>query len=616
MSLEQLNAARELVRTQPQEYPRVLGGILQLGGREEPEIRAWAAGFVADFFGSPDVSDHDKNSYIQEVLVQLPQWIEDVGNPPCVKLAICILCELYPRVLANTAAEGHSMKTFWDIVQVLKNIVLARWQPQTPTGIRVMCIKLAQVVISSHNTPLKHNGEVLDTVMLTAEAAGLLDRLISLFGAPTPVEFDELSATLNVSIAIALAFPTMAPRIVASALTFNVSQRIVATPSQLPLVLRWINKLFKLSLHPLQRHFPQIQVFLASLTSYCTSQALKRPAEESDEEETSESRKSASPAKRVKVDDELLPPGKQPYKSLYALSNDLVNVDARSLQLDLAVAIAVAGLQKVGSEELDKMIETIKKRLNSVSQSDPTAEAPFQQGPNQTQQQMQQDQDQQSQQQPQDVANEDEDDVNEEAPRGPSRAALEVEVPTEFKTYDSILNRLLTEAPVRVVARLSARGLGNGTSIKDFTQRKLYAQLVSDFRRSLEPLVLWLSEEYYADETKEVYFKLVARVVDEVIPKLEISDSRIFVRLLSELPELNRDIIYKIKSSCLDPERSVVGARALKFLIMFKPPCRKDCLDLVEELVQEGVQSVKGILEKYRPRAIEAQTTAPIETSS
>ena len=163
-----------------------------------------------------------------------------------------------------------------------------------------------------------------------------------------------------------------------------------------------------------------------------------------------------------------------------------------------------------------------------------------------------------------------------------------------------MFNRLLGRAPVRLVSRLVARGLGDGSLARQVSHKKLYAQLVPDFRSQFDAIILWLSEVYYALEDRAMYFELVSQVVDDILPKLEVDDSRIFIRLLSELPEINREIVYKLKSICLDPERAVIGSRAIKFLIMFKPPCRKDCLDLAKELVDAGVTSLQSVLDKYK----------------
>lgn len=595
MSIAQLNAARELIRTNPEQYPSLVRGVLPVGDRPEPEIRLWCSGFVADFFSAESVDSSVKDDIACEVLDVLFGWTND-SDHRVAKLGISILCEVYQRIYQLTWSLGSEMSDKWEQVSKLKSIALARWASQEQEGITVACVKLAQIIILAHQQ-VAHQHPVLDDVLLTAEAAGLLDRLLSIFPHDTNETFGVLSATLNAAVSLALTQPHLSPRIVSYITTFDLSNRTLGTPEQQPLVLRWVAKLFKLCLHPLSRNFPQLQKYMAGLSSFCANESLKRRAED----------ETMSPSKRLKPSLNDLPPGPQPYKAIYTLVDNMMTAfDARDLQFDLAVNMAAAGLRKVKASDLEACISFIKERLQKTpiassngswdTENVAKAEHLKQPAPSNVQESTSN-------------TNTSEESVNEVSPgkpNGPSRAALAVEVPSEFQKYDFVLNRLLGEAPIRVVARLSARGLAVGTPIKQFTQKKLYAQLVPDFRIQLEPLVLWLSEEYYAD-SKENYFNLVSRVVDEIIPRLELADSKTFIRLLSELPELNREIIFKIRSSCVDPERSVVGARTLKFLIMFKPPCREDCLDLVEELVKDGVESVRGILSKYRTQQAAAK---------
>jgi len=621
--LEQLNAARALIKNDPEQYPSLVRGVLPIGDRPEDEIRLWCAGFIADFFRSKEISESIKSEISLEVLTILKAWVSD-KNDAVAKLGVCILSEVYPRIYKQTLSIGKEMRSSWDITSQIKSQALLKWNPESPTlahntneGFIASLIKFAQIVVLTHQQKAS-NHPVLDDVVLTAEAVGLLDRLLSLFPSNTPQTFGVLSATLNASVTLALAVPALAPRIVSYILTFDLSKRSLGTPQQMPLVLRWVGKLFKLALHPLSRNFPQIPRYQASISNYCAKQSLKRRAEEDEEEEEAPSNK--NPAKRQKSVSVDLPQGSQPYKALYTLvDNMMTGFYARDLQLPMAVNMAAAGLAKISPENLSKDLNIIRQRLASTtvmtaaSQDQLTREmSQDKSGAGQTNKET-------GESQPETQEGEEEEEEEENAgPRGPSRAALEVEVPPEFKKFDTVFNRLLGNAPIRVVSRLSARGLGMGTDIKAFVQKKMYAQLVPDFRNSLDPLVLWLSEEYYAENDyaendkdnanyRASYFHLLSRVVDEILPRLEVSDSKTFIRLLSELPELNRDIIYKMRGTLLDPERSVIAARALKFLIMFKPPTRSDCLDLVEELSKEGVQSTKGILERFRPEAVRPQ---------
>ena len=101
-----------------------------------------------------------------------------------------------------------------------------------------------------------------------------------------------------------------------------------------------------------------------------------------------------------------------------------------------------------------------------------------------------------------------------------------------------------------------------------------------------------------------IYSKWAGKVLDAMIPFLEPSDRKIFIRLLSDLPYLDADLVGRIKSLVLDPIRSKIGFLSLQFLIMYRPPVRKVCLDILRELTESDQEDIKGeaqkLLEKYK----------------
>lgn len=609
MSVAQLNGARKLVEADPSQYSVLLRSVLPVCDHPDKELRLWCAGFIADYFCTPLVDDNQKTAACADVYPVLKGWIDDT-EPSVVKLAICILAETYPRTYSLVFAQGFSYKQQFDESRLLNASALRKWTNDQELGIKVACIKLAQVIVLTHQQTVPHH-PVLDNVQLAAEGSTLLDTLLLIFYNNSPLEFPVLSATVNVCVALAVSQPHLAGKIVNRILGFDLSKLpITGSSIQQPLVLRWISKIFKLALHPLAKMYPQIPKYLAGLNAYCTNQSLKRRAE------------FESSSKRPKISTELLPVGPQPYKSLYNLcDNMLATFYARDLQFELAVTLAVSGLEKIGFDDLNERLDAVEKRIlqkekeNANIQKKPTSkdisrepedlakdastnEIPESKPENSSSKPELSN----SNQQPTAAAEgfEEDEPAESQVEKGPSRAALEVVVPEELEQYDLVFNRLLGRAPVRLVSRLVARGLGDGSLAKQVSHKKLYAQLVPDFRSQFDAIILWLSEVYYALEDRAMYFELVSQVVDDILPKLEVDDSRIFIRLLSELPEINREIVYKLKSICLDPERAVIGSRAIKFLIMFKPPCRKDCLDLAKELVDAGVTSLQSVVDKYK----------------
>ncbi|KAK9456188.1 hypothetical protein V1511DRAFT_496801 [Dipodascopsis uninucleata] len=220
---------------------------------------------------------------------------------------------------------------------------------------------------------------------------------------------------------------------------------------------------------------------------------------------------------------------------------------------------------------------------------------------------------------------------------------------------------------IMLLSRLGTRGLFKVSSSADgskaeslyesmsqLVREKLFSYIMADFRQRIDVAVVWLSEEWYneklkqksdrngisnsdterskgnvddANTTKETldtsgsmllqgvanddseqshYLYWTSRLLDNMIPFLEAKD-RLFLRFLSDLPELTAGMISKLRTLCLDPDRSKLGFLALQYLIMMRPPVRSTCLDFVQYFYQNHPDtklSTSRILQKYRPEAI------------
>lgn len=92
--------------------------------------------------------------------------------------------------------------------------------------------------------------------------------------------------------------------------------------------------------------------------------------------------------------------------------------------------------------------------------------------------------------------------------------------------------------------------------------------------------------------------------MDTLIPFLEMGDRRIFIRLLSEVPYLNAELVGKLKSLCIDPERSALGFQSLQFLVIYKPPVKSVCLEILKDFYENNEdlkERALGLLKKYLP---------------
>ena len=106
--------------------------------------------------------------------------------------------------------------------------------------------------------------------------------------------------------------------------------------------------------------------------------------------------------------------------------------------------------------------------------------------------------------------------------------------------------------------------------------------------------ISWLTEEWYNEcltprqsvASASVYVKWATRIFDNVLPFIENSpkDSRLFIRLLGDLPSLAGVHVQKLRTLCLDPERQKLGFAAIKYLLMLRPPVREDCVELLVDL--------------------------------
>lgn len=100
------------------------------------------------------------------------------------------------------------------------------------------------------------------------------------------------------------------------------------------------------------------------------------------------------------------------------------------------------------------------------------------------------------------------------------------------------------------------------------------------------------------------YINWTAKVLDSLIPFLEPNDRKIFIRLLSDLPYLDSELVSRIKSLCYDPGRIKIGFLSLQFLIMYRPPVRLACISILEELSQSDQEDLKEeakkLLTKYK----------------
>ncbi|KAG2415697.1 hypothetical protein HFD88_006888 [Aspergillus terreus] len=198
----------------------------------------------------------------------------------------------------------------------------------------------------------------------------------------------------------------------------------------------------------------------------------------------------------------------------------------------------------------------------------------------------------------------------------------------------TVLTRLATRAPAGLEAdgKKAADEASRKPAIADSIRETLYRYILEDFRGRVNVGIMWLNEEWYNDR---VQMKFVAthrsddddegpsvplhydhwalKLLDGFLPYLDSRDMKIFIRFLSEIPEVTIPITKRVASLAKDPERVNLCVQSLLYLIMFRPPAREICLNALEDVYQtyeESRPSAGKILARWRPKKTEDQQPA------
>lgn len=163
----------------------------------------------------------------------------------------------------------------------------------------------------------------------------------------------------------------------------------------------------------------------------------------------------------------------------------------------------------------------------------------------------------------------------------------------------------------------------NNQQLSDLIRLAILEYFLENVHGRIDMVIEWLNEEWYSERvfqlneylnegkdldkeviTTPIYDIWSRKVVDATVSYIEPNDKKIFLRLLSDLPELNEDLIGRIKSLCIDPGRSAIGFLALQFLIMYRPPVKQMCLKVLQELSESDQEDIsieaKKRLEKFK----------------
>ncbi|PYH99499.1 mRNA cleavage and polyadenylation specificity factor complex subunit [Aspergillus ellipticus CBS 707.79] len=192
----------------------------------------------------------------------------------------------------------------------------------------------------------------------------------------------------------------------------------------------------------------------------------------------------------------------------------------------------------------------------------------------------------------------------------------------------TLLTRLATRAPAGLESGFGKSEQDKGKpTISDSIRETLYRYILEDFRGRVNVGIMWLNEEWYNDriqmqftasqrteEEEDVtvplhYDHWVLRLLDGFLPYLDSKDTKIFIRFLSEIPEVTIPITKRVASLAKDPERVNLCVQSLLYLIMFRPPAREMCINAVEDVYQtshdldeESRPAAGKVLARWRPQ--------------
>jgi len=180
-------------------------------------------------------------------------------------------------------------------------------------------------------------------------------------------------------------------------------------------------------------------------------------------------------------------------------------------------------------------------------------------------------------------------------------------------------------------------------------RQRLLAYVLQDWRRRIDIAITWLTEEWMAD-TMAARKKRAARrkangageegkgasaddddaviaprdlpnynrwlhaLLDELAAFIgaETPEVKVLIRLLSEVPGVDRRVVDKVKRLALDPERIGLVVPALRYLVLYRVPVREWCLDAMVEMYSDydGVKAlVKKDLARWRPEVLREEKT-------
>ncbi|KAF2442389.1 hypothetical protein P171DRAFT_392221 [Karstenula rhodostoma CBS 690.94] len=171
----------------------------------------------------------------------------------------------------------------------------------------------------------------------------------------------------------------------------------------------------------------------------------------------------------------------------------------------------------------------------------------------------------------------------------------------------------------------AVKNIKGNLSISDTIRDLLYDYVIRDWKKRIDVAVSWLNEEWYNDAIlaqsattspksttnglpppKGHYQRCALRLIDGILPYVAPSDKGL-IRLYSELPTLDYEILSRMKTVAQDPERVGLATQVLQYLHMFRPPVKDMVVQIAAELYRENDRAkakAGALLKVWRPEVL------------
>ncbi|KAI6783719.1 mRNA cleavage and polyadenylation specificity factor complex subunit-like protein [Emericellopsis cladophorae] len=647
--IHQLNDARKLVLSDVKHYPNVVRGIVPvIKGTSALELRRWGADFLAEAFATPALPTGEKETMQPYVM----EWLESILNNEkediqVLRSVIQTAASIYPLAMRWTINNSYD-KTTWDRMMAIKQRILQIWDT-SGASVKICCIKFAQRVVLAQSVTAGHEARYGGTLDVSLDKVPSNHQLLS-----TPSLEAEADGPMTSKQKVMVRSMEKTTRI----LLIHLSKR---DPHN-PMVPR------------IQQH---VERMMRAVADAFDGTGKKRQLEASVEEAQGVKRQRLVPAEVT------IPPlGSGPHSlaDVYALTDaaGLRSFDISQVPSPLIAKLAVSTLARIDPQLLDKSIAAVRDRLQALA----TAPAP-EINANTAPLGVDDDDDDYEPDFFQAEDTEQILNKLDGAPVGShEQAAVETALglktfhlpqPPQLSpelaltSGNDIVTRVLDmtktmdepgtkkgkagfarlaassgirESWLTIVTRLATRSSGglerplikgeddpsHTQSLSENIRDVLYSYIMEDFRKHIDISVSWLTEEWYNDKMQSKaggdqpmhYEECALRLIDGFLPFVHPQD-KVLTRFLSELPELNDNILARVKSLCKDPSIVQLALTSLLYLVMMRPPIKELALDTVQDIwteYEEARPIATKYLTKYRPDFIQAANEGTDNTTA